>query len=383
VLLITDGEIWGVDGMLAAARSSGQRIFTIGVGSAPNAALLTRLAQETGGACEVATPGESLEAAIDRVFQRIRQHPVKELRVDWGGEQVWQSALPRSLFAGDSLALWALFAGALPARARLLADLPDGTRDAEIGSVLLQPIGNADALARMGTAARLAAQPDMAEADAQALAVRYQLLTEHTHCLVVHERAEADKAEGFAELAPVPQMLAAGWGGMGSLHSNTQSPMILASVYRSGRSSGTTDVSLSIDMSVFSPDVRYSMHANEAQSQPYGIGDRFDPADLLVTADQWVAAGRTEPLRRAMERLPDMPSELSALWEALVLDDGLAEDAAWAAIALAVAQTREAGSMSSEAFAELRALAGQIEAEVLAHIKLVVDRLFVAESTTT
>ena len=48
LLLITDGDIWNVEGVIALARQSGQRIFAVGVGSAPAESLLREMALETG-----------------------------------------------------------------------------------------------------------------------------------------------------------------------------------------------------------------------------------------------------------------------------------------------------------------------------------------------
>ena len=55
------------------------------------------------------------------------------------------------------------------------------------------------------------------EAEALGLAIGYQLLGKQTHCILVHQRAEADKATGEAELHRVGSMLAAGWGATGAV----------------------------------------------------------------------------------------------------------------------------------------------------------------------
>lgn len=71
-----------------------------------------------------------------------------------------------------------------------------------------------DTLPRVAAAGRLASLD--AEA-ATALAVDYRLMSPHTNCVLVHQRAEADKAVEDAELHRVEGMLAAGWGGAGSV----------------------------------------------------------------------------------------------------------------------------------------------------------------------
>ncbi len=107
VLLITDGEIWQAEEMIAAARASGHRVFAIGVGSSPAEGVLRSLAESTGGACEFATPGEALEAAARRMLARIRQQPWREVRIDWGGQPAWQTTLPASVFGGDTVVAFA------------------------------------------------------------------------------------------------------------------------------------------------------------------------------------------------------------------------------------------------------------------------------------
>ena len=93
--------------MIAAARASGHRVFAIGVGSSPAEGVLRSLAEATGGACEFATPGEALEAAAGRMLVRIRQQPWRDARIDWGCEPLWQTALPSSVFGGDTVIAFA------------------------------------------------------------------------------------------------------------------------------------------------------------------------------------------------------------------------------------------------------------------------------------
>jgi Ca-activated chloride channel family protein len=59
---------------------------------------------------------------------------------------------------------------------------------------------------------------DLSDAKArEALALQYQLVSDETNLILVHERAEADKAEDLPELVQVRPMLAAGWGGNGTV----------------------------------------------------------------------------------------------------------------------------------------------------------------------
>jgi hypothetical protein len=70
-----------------------------------------------------------------------------------------------------------------------------------------------DAIARLAAAEQI---KGLAEAEATALAVQYQLLTPHTCWVMVHQRAEDARAEMLPDLIHVRPMLPAGWAGSSS-----------------------------------------------------------------------------------------------------------------------------------------------------------------------
>jgi len=226
LLLITDGEVWDTDAAIAEARASGHRIFTVGVGSAVAEAFVRALAQATGGACELVTPREDMAGRIHRHFQRILAPPARRARVIWPAAV--RDAVPDPLppaYSGDTLHLFGTFADRPRGPVVLELELADGravSHRLEIGPPPPQNarLGGTSAarsdMARLGAALRLPAIDD--EAAATELAVRYQLLSEWTNCLVVHVRAEADKAEDLPSLVKVPQALPAGWHGIGTVH---------------------------------------------------------------------------------------------------------------------------------------------------------------------
>ena len=227
VLLITDGEICAIDAVIEAARASGQRVFVVGIGSAPAEGHLRRLAQATGGACDFVAPGEEVEPAVLRMFARLRSPALTDVHLVWpeGITPLWTSPVPLSVFEGDTVSVYALIQGDMPGAApgvlRLVGRTAANAEPVDVGCALLSSqAGMGDALPRMAASLRVAPGPSDALGVPQAwrtkLAVDYQLVTGQTSFVLVHERAEADKATGMPELRQVSQMLAAGWSGVGT-----------------------------------------------------------------------------------------------------------------------------------------------------------------------
>ncbi|MDR3110828.1 MAG: VIT and VWA domain-containing protein [Planctomycetaceae bacterium] len=209
VLLITDGEIWNTDNVIAQCIKSGHRIFAIGVGSSSAENLLRQSAEKTGGACEFVAPREDVTGAILRMFHRMRGSGVQKTKVEWDVKPVWQSAIPQCLYSGETLHVAALFDNP-PTTPPTLTWETDGQAEKDV-AVTFAKTENSD-VARLGSAKRLLeAKPK----DSLSLALKYQLVCDQTAMFLVYERAE--KLTDLPELHQVPQMHAAGWGGMGSV----------------------------------------------------------------------------------------------------------------------------------------------------------------------
>jgi len=232
VLLITDGDIWDVEGVIASAQACDHRVFAIGVGSAPAESLLREVAERTGGACELVSVNQSVADVIMRMFRRMRSPRCSSVTVDWGQEVLWQSAMPTALYGGDTLHLCARMTSAPKAPPKLswvAKDTPmlSHAQQLHIATPQLLPrlvaaeqitdITHATShLQRVGSLA----DPEMLQAKiAQSLelALQYQLVTDQTNLILVHVREEHHKAEGLPTLDNIPHMQAAGWGGLGSV----------------------------------------------------------------------------------------------------------------------------------------------------------------------
>jgi Ca-activated chloride channel family protein len=212
ILLITDGHVWDAERLIRDAGTTGQRIFAVGIGAAPASSLLHELATRTGGACELVTGEAEIHAAIVRMVRRMRQPSARDIVPGWDVPHAWQADPGKAVFSGETVHVFAGFAGEMPGSATICWD-EDGTRRSESIAIGAMPAAGSDTLARMAAMARLRGAGDAAQLE---LAMQYQLVTASTNLLAVRQREEGMQALDMPTLRVVPQMLAAGHGGMGT-----------------------------------------------------------------------------------------------------------------------------------------------------------------------
>lgn len=231
VLLITDGEIQAIDTLVETARQSRHRFFVVGIGASAAEGLLRRLAQETGGSCEFVSAGEQVEPAIVRLYHRMRSPVVTRTRIEWpqGCRIHAASELPESVFDGDDVTVFARLhadtAERLTQSVRLMGRVAGVEDESCIAELQAEFIADeANTLARLAASQRYwqlkkASEqvPAMLKKQLPELAEKYQLVTDDTSLILVKERAEKMRPEDMPELRTVKNMLAAGWGGQGSV----------------------------------------------------------------------------------------------------------------------------------------------------------------------
>jgi Ca-activated chloride channel family protein len=212
LLLITDGDVWEIEEIVKQAKISNHRIFAIGVGSAPAESLLKDLAEQTGGACELVTPSESISEAVLRMTQRIRSARTSSIAIHWDGEVLWQSKLPKQVFSDETIHVHARIRNKPTTTPRLEWAVENVVYEELAPTIEWNSTG---ALPRLVAGAEIATIND--EKAAEELALKYQLASKYTNLLLIHVREEEEKAEGLPKLQKIKQMSAAGWGGLGTV----------------------------------------------------------------------------------------------------------------------------------------------------------------------
>jgi len=211
VLLITDGEVWQGDTIVDAACRSGHRIFSVGVGSAVSEGFVRDLALGSGGACELVAPNESMAEHIVRHAKRIYFPRAGNVHIHWPVPVLEQVRAHEVVYDGDTVVVFGRFAK--PPQGQVSLELSLGGGQQWCRQVGLER-HDLDVLPRYAAWQKMQNVACDSSLRLQ-LALRYQLICEQTHVLVIDQRQ--NKATDMPELVKVPQMLAAGWGGSGSV----------------------------------------------------------------------------------------------------------------------------------------------------------------------
>ncbi|QSX34806.1 VWA domain-containing protein [Shewanella avicenniae] len=228
ILLITDGEIWESSELLKLANRAQMRVFSIGVGSAVNEALLTRLSRDTGAEAVFVSPNESMADAIVSQFRRSRFAVLDRIAVSWPTPAI-ELPVPNVCFSGDGYQRYAhmlqktkarkenasepraIEPSALPATVAVTLHKQQQQLNVDIPVRHFSGIANAT-LARLAAKQRL---PFITVAEfATAEAVKYALLSEHTSCVLVAERES--KSTELPQLRSVKHTRPVGEMGFGS-----------------------------------------------------------------------------------------------------------------------------------------------------------------------
>ncbi|MCW5982488.1 MAG: VWA domain-containing protein [Bryobacteraceae bacterium] len=101
ILIITDGQVFGTEAILAQARATGIRLFCLGIGSASQDRFLALLARETGGIGRFVTARERVDLAAVDLFASMGRPVATGLKADNA-----QPEPPEVVFAGTPVLLF-------------------------------------------------------------------------------------------------------------------------------------------------------------------------------------------------------------------------------------------------------------------------------------
>ena len=114
VIFLTDGAVGNEDPLfrLIAERLGDSRLFTVGIGSAPNSHFMTRAAQAGRGTFTYVGKPDEVKEKMTGLFAKLESPVLKNVRIEWpGGAQVesWPKRLP-DLYLGEPVVVTAALA---------------------------------------------------------------------------------------------------------------------------------------------------------------------------------------------------------------------------------------------------------------------------------
>src|SRR5262245_49375247 len=102
VLILTDGQVFETETILAWARATGIRIHCLGIGSASQDRFLAQLATQTGGVSRFLTPRERVDIAAVDLFASLGASVASDIRAVVKPEGSVEIEPPASAFAGNA-----------------------------------------------------------------------------------------------------------------------------------------------------------------------------------------------------------------------------------------------------------------------------------------
>jgi Ca-activated chloride channel homolog len=219
VIFLTDGAVGNEEALfgLLRERLGGSRLFTVGIGSAPNSHFMTQAAQLGRGTFTYIGRIEEVGARMGELFAKLESPVLKGLQVRWPGAlqvEAWPARLP-DLYAGEPVVITA-------ALERLEGEVwLVGERDGRRWEARI-PLARNSAGEGVGTlwarekvSALMASLRDgAAETEVRArvieLATAHRLVTRYTSFVAV-DRTPVRPADEPMKTAAVPTLLPQGW----------------------------------------------------------------------------------------------------------------------------------------------------------------------------
>ncbi len=216
VSFLTDGYIGNEADILAEVqrRIGASRIFSFGVGSAPNRYLLDRMAKLGKGVVAYLGLKDSAAAVMDQFFSRISRPAMTDISVDWGRmdvTRVYPQRIP-DLFVGRPVILTGQYRGTGAARITVRGTVGEEARQIILSADLDDPSTTNEGIPAVWARMKIADRADRATSDSDAtlpeqikqVALEYRLMSAYTAFVAVDSASTTRGEYGTAVVVPVP-----------------------------------------------------------------------------------------------------------------------------------------------------------------------------------
>jgi len=243
VILLTDGQLANEEEIIDIARKGrdSTRLFCVGIGSGPNEYFIKALARTSRGACEFIYPGERIEPKALRLFGKVMDDGLDELKISWGAGDFEQAPLLPTVFLGSPTTVFARLTSHSPlpdAKVTLKGKLNGEEHVWEIdveeageGDVSIPLFWAREKIRDLEESSELLEGRGSRQADRKrkeiserilGLSKGYNILSRSASYVAIEERQEKDKTTGQVALRKVPAPVTMGWHGLGSVFGISQ-----------------------------------------------------------------------------------------------------------------------------------------------------------------
>lgn len=219
IVLLSDGLVSNDDEVLAEVDrlAMGACVFTVGIGSAPNRALVERISRVGGGVAAYVGLNEDPAAVMSSFMRNIMDAVMTDIRIDWEGIRAFD-VYPRrtpNLYAGRPVVLSGRYdvrrAGTVRVMGRVNGNertfiLPVDTSDATRGSAAIASIWAGHRIAELSDLATRNPNPQIRE-DIRRTALDFGLVSAFTAFIAVDSlsRTAGDYGHTIRQPVPVPE----------------------------------------------------------------------------------------------------------------------------------------------------------------------------------
>ena len=216
VVFITDGSVGNERELLAqiAGELGRARLFTVGIGTAPNSWFMRKAAEIGRGSNIHIGRLDEVAERISALWQRIRLPAIQDICVDWGMPAEYYPEVVPDLYAGSPLWLVAR----LPAEPRTVTLCGRLNGQPWSHDVQIRPGQGSETLATLWARRKIealqdslvfGADPQAMQAEVTKVALDFQLLTPHTSLVAVDRTPVRLPGEELAS-GEIPSLLPAG-----------------------------------------------------------------------------------------------------------------------------------------------------------------------------
>lgn len=211
IIFITDGSVGNEEELFELIESglAGARLFTVGIGSAPNSWFMRKAAEVGRGTFTIISALHEVGEKMDRLFRKLENPQVTNINVDWPGGvtiDAYPGVVP-DLYLGEPVTVKARVSGSLPENAtvRISGDSMGGAWSRDLQ---LEISGESSGVAALWARARISDLLDKerrganAEETRQAVvetAIAHHLVSKHTSLIAVDKTPSRPAAEALTQ----------------------------------------------------------------------------------------------------------------------------------------------------------------------------------------